>query len=106
MLFQFKGMSESEIKALEAELRRGWEMERVKSAIAQRQVALAMPEARAVNGLGRLRMQLDPLVHLWWRLREGPMVFKDKTFKRLFERDNPEVRVRCHGTKTTMGYGS
>jgi hypothetical protein len=106
MLFQFNGMSESEIKDLEIEMRRGWEMERVKAAIAQRQVAKAMPEARAMNGLGRLRMQLDPLVHLWWRIREGPQVFKDKTFKRLFERDNPEVKVRCHGTKTMIGYGS
>jgi hypothetical protein len=101
--FTFAGLDRSLYKALEAELRMGWEMERVRTAIYQTRIARETGERKAIDGLGRLRMELDPLVWLHWRLKEGPEVFKDPAFKRALERDNPEVRVRCHGTKVQVG---
>jgi hypothetical protein len=48
-------------------------------------------------------MQLDLSSYLFWRLKEGPYVFKDPAFKRALERDNPEVKVKCGGTKIQVG---
>jgi len=101
--FKFDGLDRELYKALEAELKMGWEMERVRTACFQHKIARDAGERRAIEGLGRVRMELDPLVWLHWRLKEGPGVFKDPAFKRALERDNPEVRVRCKGTKIQVG---
>jgi hypothetical protein len=71
---------------------------------AQAQLAAETPEARSVDGVGRLLFRLDPRVFHYWNQREGNGIWGDKSFQKEMLRDNPELRIRCHGTKTMVGY--
>jgi hypothetical protein len=104
--FQFTGLSRAEIDELMGEIKLGWAQERVKTELKQRQSAhLAHnTQHKAIEGLGRLRFQLDPVTWAHWRIKEGPGIWKDKAFKRAYERDNASVRIQCGGTKTQFGY--
>ena len=73
----------------------------------QRQHAAALGQNRkSAEGLGRVRMEVDPVVYHYWGRKLGYTCWKDKTFLREMERDNPELRVKCAGTKLQVGYGS
>lgn len=48
-------------------------------------------EARVAEGIGELRMQINPAFYWYWANRE-PGCWGDKGFRREFYRDNPEVR--------------
>jgi len=92
---------------MEREFRRGWHMEAVKAEVNQRrlaQVAHRDGKVRSVNGLGRLRMRIDPIVFHYWGQRLGYACWDDKQFLHEFERDNPEVRVKSGGTQIQVGY--
>ena len=58
----------------------------------------------AVNGIGRLRMRVDGTAFHYWGQRVGYGCWKDEQFLKEFERDNPEARVRCGGTRMQVGY--
>lgn len=79
---------------VEAELRRGWEMEKVMTRVRQKQVAQAQPERRTVDGMGQVVMSVDPTAYHYWGSRLGYDCWKDKGFRRELARDNPEVRVK------------
>ena len=59
---------------------------------------------RSIDGLGRVRMNISPVSFHYWGRRLGYQCWKDKQFLAEFERDNPEVRVKCGGTKASFGY--
>lgn len=59
---------------------------------------------RSINGLGRVRMVVSADAFHYWGRRLGYDCWKDKQFLREFERDNPNVRVKCGGTKLQVGY--
>ena len=61
---------------------------------------------RAVNGLGRARLEIPDFAYHYWGQRLGYKCWKDKQFLREFERDNPACRVQSVGTKLQVGYGS
>jgi hypothetical protein len=61
-------------------------------------------EHRSIDGIGRLRMNIDPLYFHFWGKKLGYQCWNDPQFLREFERDNPEVRVKCGGTKLQVGY--
>jgi hypothetical protein len=59
---------------------------------------------RSIDGLGRLRMVVTPDAFHYWGRRLGYECWRDKQFLAEFERDNPNVRVKCGGTKIQVGY--
>lgn len=71
----------------------------------QDMVARAQPlEQRAVDGLGRVRLAITPDAYHYWGRRLGYECWRDKQFLHEFERDNPNARVKCGGTRTQVGY--
>lgn len=73
--------------------------------INQRRVAAELGvNRRAMNGLGRVRMEVDSYVYHYWGQRLGYKCWRDENFLREFERDNPEARVKCSGTRLQFGY--
>lgn len=58
---------------------------------------------RSIEGLGRVRMAVSADAFHYWGRRLGYECWKDKQFLHEFERDNPNVRVKCGGTKTQVG---
>lgn len=72
----------------------------------QRKVAKESGDRKAINGVGRLRMEVDDYVYHYWGNRLGYKCWKDPQFLREMERDNPEVRVKCGGTKMQVGWTS
>lgn len=71
----------------------------------QHQIAAQTGEHRAVNGLGRMRLSIEPTAFHYWGRRLGYECWRDKQFLNEFERDNPAARVRQNGgTKMQFGY--
>jgi hypothetical protein len=70
----------------------------------QARIAREAGEHRSLDGLGRVRMMIDPTSYHYWGDRLGYQCWKDRAFLREFERDNADVRVKCGGTKIMVGW--
>jgi len=103
---EMEGIDESTMRDMVAELRMGWQMETVNAEIKQRremQQAHIKNESRAIEGVGRHRMRIDPSSFHYWGQRLGYDCWDDNQFKTEYERDNPASKVICTGTKTMVG---
>ena len=49
-------------------------------------------------------MRIDPTLYHAWGTKYGYDCWKDSQFLKEVERDNPEVRVRCGGTRLQVGF--
>ena len=86
------------------EFQRGWELELVMAKVRQQRIAEATQriEHAAIEGIGTMTMQIDPFAFHYWGQRLGYDCWQDPEFKREFQRDNPEVRVRNVARKQTI----
>ncbi len=99
-------ISSQVVDALNVALRREVNMEHFQARLRQNRVAAALGKDRkAMNGLGRVRMEVDTYAYHYWGQRLGYKCWKDEAFLSEYERDNPNVRVKCRGVKEiTVGY--
>jgi hypothetical protein len=88
------------------ELKEGHRKEWVNAGIEQKKIARQthINEFKAVDGIGRLRMRIDPTLYHYWGHKVGYGCWKDAQFLREIERDNPEVRVKSGGTRLQVGF--
>jgi hypothetical protein len=88
------------------ELKEGHRKEWVNAGIEQKKIARQthINEFKAVEGIGRLRMRVDPTLYHYWGHKLGYGCWKDAQFLREIERDNPEVRVKSGGTRLQVGF--
>jgi len=88
------------------ELCNGINKDWVQAGIQQRKIAAQSNEIdrKSIDGIGRLRMRVDPTLYHYWGSQYGYDCWKDSQFLREVERDNPEVRVKCGGTRLQVGY--
>jgi hypothetical protein len=49
-------------------------------------------------------MRIDPTLYHAWGTKYGYDCWKDSQFLKEIERDNPEVRVKCGGTRLQVGW--
>jgi hypothetical protein len=94
------------VAQLNAIFHRDAELKQVRARAEQVRVAAAqarLGRRKSIEGLGRLRMEIDPVVFHYWGQRLGYECWDDPQFLREFERDNAEVRVNCGGTRTQVG---
>ena len=77
------------------------ETEKVKYAQANHKV-----NWKSVDGLGRLRMRVTPEHYHFWGQKFGYKCWKDTEFLNDVEKWNPELKVKCGGTKLQVGYGT
>lgn len=93
-------------KAVLEELKTGYNMELTKAAIHSKRIGQETHERshKSVEGLGRLRMRVDPTLYHHWGAKYGYDCWRDNGFLKEVERDNPEVRVKCGGTRLQFGY--
>jgi hypothetical protein len=94
------------ISDLNKRLRQDCDMERVQARVRQARIASTLGQNRkAAEGLGRVRMEVDTQVFHAWGQKYGYKIWRDESFLRAMERDNPETRVRCGGTgRMQFGY--
>ena len=89
------------IKEFQTGIQKDW----VQAAIQQKRIAKdSQREVRSIDGIGRLRMHIDPTLYHAWGTKYGYDCWKDSQFLREVERDNPEVRVRCGATRLQVGF--
>lgn len=89
------------IKEFESGIQKEW----VQAGIQQKRIAKdSQTDLRSVDGIGRLRMRIDPTLYHAWGTKYGYDCWKDSQFLREIERDNPEVRVKCGGTRLQVGW--
>jgi len=88
------------------ELKEGHRKEWGNAGIEQKKIARQthINEFKAVEGIGRLRMRIDPTLYHYWGHKVGYGCWKDAQFLREIERDNPEVRVKSGGTRLQVGF--
>lgn len=93
-------------KAVIEEFRSGASRELVDATIEQKRIAKDnhSHDFRSIEGIGRLRMRIDPTLYHKWGQKYGYDCWKDNQFLKEVERDNPEVRVKCGGTRLQVGY--
>lgn len=87
-----------------AELRAGWEQEKVLAAVRQRNIKAASDRLDncAIEGVGQCTMRIDPIAYHYWGARKGYACWNDPEFCRDFLRDNPAARVKYTPRKTTV----
>jgi len=89
------------IKEFESGIQKDW----VQAGIQQKRIAKdSQTEIRSIDGIGRLRMRIDPTLYHAWGTKYGYDCWKDSQFLKEVERDNPEVRVKCGGTRLQVGW--
>ena len=89
------------IKEFQTGIQKDW----VKAGIDQKRIAKDSDrDIRSVDGIGRLRMRIDPTLYHAWGHKVGYDCWKDSQFLKEVERDNPEVRVRCGATRLQVGW--
>ena len=88
------------------EFKSGYRKEWVNAGIQQKKIAkqTSINDFRSVDGIGRLRMRVDPTLYHYWGHKLGYGCWKDSQFLREIERDNPEVRVKSGGTRLQVGF--
>lgn len=88
------------------ELKEGHRKEWVNAGIEQKKIARQthINDFKAIEGIGRLRMRVDPTLYHYWGHKVGYGCWKDAQFLREIERDNPEVRVKSGGTRLQVGW--
>lgn len=87
------------------ELATGYHADLVNAEVHQKRIAKdSQQDLRSIDGIGRLRMRIDPTLYHHWGVKLGYECWKDSQFLREVERDNPEVRVKCGGTKLQVGF--
>ena len=89
------------IKEFQSGIQKDW----VKAGIDQQRIAKeSQRSTKAIDGIGRLRMRIDPTLYHAWGMRLGYGCWKDSQFLKEVERDNPEVRVKSTGTRLQVGF--
>ena len=58
------------------------------------------------DGLGEMRGSIPAGAYHYWGNRLGYECWGDKQFMNEYLRDNPEARVKTHGSKIQVGYDS
>lgn len=93
-------------KAVIEEFRTGISKQIVDATIEQKRIAKDNNSHNfmSIEGIGRLRMRIDPTLYHKWGQKYGYDCWKDNQFLNEIERDNPEVRVKCGGTRLQFGY--
>lgn len=88
------------------ELAGGFKRELVAAEVQQQRIAVQTGHQtrRSIDGIGRLRMRIDPTLYHLWGHKLGYDCWRDKQFLNEIERDNPEVRVKSGGTRIQIGY--
>ena len=106
VLGDLNGLSDEERFWVIEECRSAFHRQAVESEINQRETINRLrhtEERRAIDGVGRHRMRVDANAFHYWGQRLGYDCWDDEQFKREYERDNPESRVICRGTKIQVG---
>jgi hypothetical protein len=100
-----EGIPEHMQHAVLKELKSGYNQELVNAEIHQKRIAKQSEQVhRSIDGIGQLRMRIDPTLYHHWGQKLGYECWRDNGFLREVERDNPEVRVKSGGTRLQFGY--
>ena len=92
-------------RAVINEFQSGIQKDWVQAGIQQKRIAKdSQADVRSIDGIGRLRMRIDPTLYHAWGTKYGYDCWKDSQFLKEVERDNPEVRVRCGATRLQVGF--
>lgn len=87
------------------EFKTGWNFRKVVAeAQAQHVGQINQMQHRSLDGIGRLRMRVDPDSYHYWGQRLGYQCWQDKSFLDQYEKDNPYCRVNSTGTKLQFGF--
>jgi hypothetical protein len=81
-----------------------WEAQRYLAEKQQQELMQAMGDCRSIEGIGRLRMNITPEVYMHYVRRFGKEIWKQKDFLNFMEREHPETRVKCGGTRLQVGF--
>lgn len=101
-------MAPSLKKEIISEFKTGYQREMVKSGINHRKIATDnhRKTLKSIEGVGRLRMRVDPTHFHYWGQKLGYQCWSDKGFLHDVEKVHPELKTKCEGTKLQVGFGS
>jgi len=98
------------VAELEAEFRRGWNVEKVLTELEMKERAEVSTTrtSGAVDGLGRVTMDIPATSYFYWlrwgRARGIQNIWKDETFRKDYARDNRASVVKYQSLKPFSGW--
>lgn len=85
---------------MEAEFRRGWQMNRINAEIESKQAAkYTKMRHKSIEGLGQKVASIPGNAYHFWGHKLGYQCWDDKGFIKEFLRDNDQCKVNSGGTK-------
>lgn len=93
-------------KGIFEELKTGYQLEVTQSAINNKLISKANYdiERKSIEGVGRLRMSIDPTYFHHYGQMYGYQCWHDNGFLKDVEKINPGLKVKCGGTRLQVGY--
>lgn len=93
------------LRAVEDELRMGWQAEVTMTLARQQRMAEACTrlESAAIEGMGHIDMDIPAASYFYWQHRE-PGCWKDKGFRGDYKKKNPQFKVRYKSDKPRTGW--
>lgn len=106
LLTSLEGLDDSLRIAVINELKNAKVMELVNSGINHKKIAHFNHhnDAKSIEGIGRLRMRIDPSHFHEYGQKYGYDCWKDNGFLNDVEKVHPELKVKCGGTRMQFGY--
>lgn len=93
------------VPELHAEFKAGWQAKQVMAKIeADKAARLNQASVKAMDGVGRLRLRVPGDAYHFWGQKLGYDCWSDPAFLANFERDNPELKANCTGTRVQVGW--
>jgi len=88
------------IPAMEAEFRRGWQMNRIQAEIDSKNSAkFTKMRHKSIDGIGQKVGSIPGQAYHFWGQKLGYQCWDDEKFLAEFWRDNPQCKVNSGGTK-------
>lgn len=91
------------LKPMLEEFRTGWNLRKIQAEANRKLMGqLNQKHHGFVEGLGQMKMRIDPDSYHYWGLRLGYSCWRDEQFQNEYLRDNPQCRVNSKSHKTSL----
>ena len=82
------------------------QLRRLRAAVRPQRLAAGLGGERTTGPDKRVLFSIRPEFYHYWGQRLGYECWEDEQFVREMQRDNPEIRVRCHTGNIMVGWQS
>lgn len=103
-MITLNGFTPEQMDDIAAELRLGWQRKAVEAEMRRRDIAAINAQDNYWRDDMVVTMRMDPVVNLYWKMREGNNVWEDDFHRKYFKKHFPEVFTKPKAPRTKLGW--